>query len=108
MPPWLSVVVSVLIAVLGSSGIWAVILEREKRNSAENQLLLGLAHDRIIELCKVYIKRGWITADEYENLHDYLFVPYTARGGNGTAARMMGEVNKLPVKHISYEEQLKE
>ena len=45
-----------------------------------------------------YIKRGWLTRDEYENLHDYLFQPYLDMGGNGTAQKIMKEVDKLPLR----------
>lgn len=50
-----------------------------------DQLLVGLAHDRIVYLGMKYIERGYITRDEYENLNDYLYVPYAAAGGNGSA-----------------------
>lgn len=60
-------------------------------------MLVGLAHDRIIELGLIYIERGYVTKDEYENLHDYLFVPYEKLGGNGSAKKVMVEVDKLPI-----------
>ena len=44
-----------------------------------------------------YIKRKSITKDEYENLHEYLYKPYAALGGNGTAKRIMAEVERLPL-----------
>ena len=52
-------------------------------------MLIGLAHDRIIYLGMSYIERGWITQDEYENLHDYLYKPYEEMGGNGSAKKVM-------------------
>ena len=61
-------------------------------------MLLGLGHDRIITLGREYIKQDWISKDDYENLHDYLFVPYKQMGGNGSAERIMKEVEKLPIK----------
>ena len=57
----------------------------------------GLAHDRIVSLGMVYIERGWITKDEYENLRDYLYEPYKALGGNGSAKRVMEGVNRLKI-----------
>ena len=41
---------------------------------------------------------GSITKDEYENLHDYLYLPYQELGGNGTAEKIMKEVSNLPIK----------
>ena len=61
-------------------------------------MLIGLGHDRIVSLGTAYIERGWITSDEYENLHDYLYDPYRSLGGNGTAERIMKEVGKLELK----------
>lgn len=66
-------------------------------------MLVGLAHDRIIYLGMTYIERGWITYDEYENLHDYLYKPYEQMGGNGSATRIMNEVQKLPLCKSNYE-----
>jgi len=45
-----------------------------------------------------YLKRGFITHEEYENLVKYLYKPYQKIGGNGSALRLMEEVNKLPIK----------
>ena len=75
---------------------------KKDRNNEEYKkmafLLRGLGHDRIMDLGPKYIARGSITKEEYENLHDYLFVPYSNLGGNGTAKKVMDEVDKLPIK----------
>jgi hypothetical protein len=55
----------------------------------------GISHQR-------YIERGWITQDEYENLHDYLYKPYEEMGGNGSAKKVMQEINKLPIHKSTY------
>lgn len=68
-------------------------------------MLVGLAHDRILFLGMHYVDRGFITQDEYENLHDYLYVPYEKLGGNGSAKRVMQEVDKLPIKKSTYEKE---
>nr|DAO15479.1 MAG TPA: holin protein [Caudoviricetes sp.] len=60
--------------------------------------LVGIGHDRILFLGNEYIKRGYITHDEYENLYDYLYIPYKKLGGNGTAEKVMREVDKLPLR----------
>lgn len=65
-------------------------------------MLLGLAHDRIMSLCMTYIERKYITSDEYENLYEYLYKPYEKLGGNGSAKRVMNEVNKLPIRASAY------
>lgn len=95
-------VISVVGAVFASTGFWAfltyLIQRRDKKESAESQMLKGLGHDRICYLGEAYIKRGYITPDEFENLHDYLYLPYEKLGGNGTAKKIMDDVRKLPLK----------
>lgn len=61
-------------------------------------MLIGLGHDRIVNLGKMYIERGYITLDEYENLYEYLYKPYEKMGGNGSAKRIMDEVKQLRIK----------
>lgn len=94
-------ILTILVTIFASTGFWTlinnIIDRKSKRKNADTKLLLGLAHDRICYLAETYIKRGYITKDEYENLNDYLFVPYEERGGNGTAAKLMAEVRKLPM-----------
>lgn len=94
---FLQMVVTIVCSVLASSGFWAYLQKRNDKNDNKTKLLIGLAHDRIMYLGSQYIKRGSITRDEYENLHDYLYVPYEAEGGNGSAKRVMAEVDKLPI-----------
>lgn len=95
-------VISLFVAMFGSTGFWALITyliqRRENRESAESQMLKGLAHDRICYLGESYIKRGYITQDQYQNIHDYLYEPYIRLGGNGTAKKIMDEVDTLPMR----------
>ena len=99
MEPWMKeVLLPIVLAVLASNGLWALIGKRRDKNDVERNMLVGLAHDRIIHLGMVYVTRGYITQDEYENLNDYLYQPYEKMGGNGSAKRVMEEVKKLPIK----------
>ena len=89
----LQMVVTIVTSVIASSGFWAFLQKHFDKNNSTNKLLLGLAHDKIMTLGGQYLSRGnWITIDEYENLHDYLYEPYVEMGGNGAAKRMMTEV----------------
>lgn len=99
MEPWIQVVLTVGSSVLASSGLWAYITKKLEKKDIKTQMLIGLAHDRILYLGMCYVDRGSITQDEYENLHDYLYVPYEKMGGNGSAKRIMNEVEKLPIKN---------
>ena len=97
MDVWIQVAVPLAAAVLTSSGLWAVVARRADKGDAQRKMLVGLAHDRIVHLGMVYVDRGYITQDEYENLNDYLYAPYEKMGGNGSAKRVMEEVRKLPM-----------
>ena len=97
---WVQIAVPLVVAVLTSSGLWAVVAKRVDKGDAQRKMLVGLAHDRIIHLGMVYVDRGYITQDEYENLNDYLYTPYEKMGGNGSAKRVMEEVRKLPIRKI--------
>lgn len=88
---------AVLGSALASSGLWALVGRQADKDDAERKLLVGLAHDRIVHLGMAYVERGYITQDEYENLRVYLYEPYEKMGGNGSARRVMLEVDKLPV-----------
>lgn len=100
---------AVVFAILASSGFWAFItvivqkhLENKysvsSREGVEREMLIGLAHDRILSLGMKYIQRGYITRDEYENINQYLYEPYSKLGGNGSAKKIMEELNKLPIR----------
>ncbi len=97
MPQFVETLITVLCAVLASSGFWALVQKLTDKKDAKTQMLIGLAHDRILYLGMSYVQRGYITKDEYENLYDYLYKPYLKMGGNGSAKRVMGEVDKLPL-----------
>lgn len=98
MPTWLQII----LAVIGSSGLWtfisAILQRRAERKNVNTRMLLGLGHDRIIWLCEKYIAQGWISADDYENLYTYLYLPYEEMGGNGSAKRLMDIVKTLPIR----------
>ena len=97
MDSWIQMALTVVFAVIASSGFWAYIQKRSEKKDVKTQMLVGLAHDRILFLGMRYIERGSITRDEYENLYEYLYRPYEKMGGNGSAKRVMQEVNKLPI-----------
>ena len=105
MEPWFQIVLTVVSSVLASSGLWAYITKRVEKKDVKTEMLVGLGHDRIMYLGMSYIERGYITSDEYENLYEYLYKPYEKMGGNGSAKRVMNEVNKLPIHKSKYEEE---
>jgi len=98
MNPFVQMLLTIIITLVGSSGFWMFVQNRRDKKSATSQMILGLGHDKIIELGEKYVERGWVTMDEYENLSKYLYKPYKQMGGNGAAERIMNEVDQLPIK----------
>ena len=98
MSSWVQMALTVVCAVIASSGFWTYIQKRSEKKDVKTQMLVGLAHDRILFLGMNYVERGYITRDEYENLYEYLYRPYEKMGGNGSAKRVMQEVNKLHIR----------
>lgn len=91
------IVLAIIAAVGGSSGLWAYLTNRRDRKSMNARLLMGLAHDRIVHLGMSYLDRGWVTRDEYDDLIQYLWKPYSEFGGNGLAEKLVADVSKLPI-----------
>lgn len=97
----IEIILSIVIAIFGAGGFWELIRwqvdKRLSKKSVEDKAILGLLHNEIYVLCEGYIKKGSVTVDEYDNLQ-YLYKPYKELGGNGTAKRLMEEVDRLHLK----------
>ena len=83
-------------ALLGGSGIWALIKTMSERNDTEDRLLLQVAKNQLVYQGRKYLKRGYITMDEYEE-YETEFKVYEALGGNGLARRVFKQVDDLPI-----------
>ena len=59
------------------------------------QGVLAILHDRLYQACKFYLKRGYCTLEDRDNL-DYMFRPYKALGGNGTGEELYNRCLALP------------
>lgn len=94
----IDIIITLVIAVFGSTGFWTWLINRNKKKSDESKLLLGLAYSEIIARCERYIDRGYVSTDEYNELYRYLYEPYHNMGGNGTAERLMSSVKQLPTQ----------
>ena len=94
--------------VFGATGfwtfLWQAINKRSQKHDSVTKLILGLGHEKILELSFKYIKRGYITEDEYGDLMKYLYEPYIELGGDGTVEKIVeGEIKKLPIKRVMIE-----
>ena len=95
-------IVTIVAAIFGCTGFWTglfsfITSKREKKN-AKTKMILGLGHERLREKCEEHLSKGYISADDYEDLDKYLYQPYKAMGGNGTVEKLMNDVRKLPLR----------
>ena len=86
----------IIIAVFASTGLWQLlqtryIIRKKKRTPLESGVL-ALLHDRIYDISQDAILKGEITFAASENL-DELYGPYKEMGGNGSAQRVMAEID---------------
>lgn len=92
--------VSIIIAIIGSGGFWSILqfiaTKHFEKRSATTRMILGLGHEQILQQCAYYELRGYITADEYDELERYLYKPYQQLGGNGAVEREIQKVKALP------------
>ena len=91
------VILTIITALLTSSGLWAFLGSRLEKNSAERELIVGIAHIELVFFGMQFLERGWITRDEYETLQG-LYSPYVKLGGNGSGKKIMKEIENLPIR----------
>lgn len=91
------IVITIITAMLASTGLWTFLGNRVERSTAERELLIGIGHIELVFYGIQYIERGWLTKDEYETMQD-LYKPYVKLGGNGSGTKIMKEIEKLPIR----------
>lgn len=98
MSGWLDVLVSVVLAILGSSGLWAYYTDKRTKENSRDKLLKGLSHIVIMERAHEYLDRGSIGSEEFSLLYNLVYANYKELGGNGAAEKLMIELERLPSK----------
>ena len=103
----MEIVVALLAACLGSSGITAIILallqrkwaKEDKKDERVDALVAAqkvIMIDRVRFLSKAHIITGEISLEEKETIKE-MFAAYKALGGNGHLNTIMAEIDKLKV-----------
>lgn len=96
----MNVGITILLAVLGSSGLSAIIVAVLQHHwSKDNAVMMALKVlliDRVRYLGRCYIQDGEIHLDDKENLRE-MFKAYKGLGGNGDLDIVMNEVDKLQI-----------
>lgn len=96
----------ILAAIIGSNALFTFVqflITRHdnaknalsQHEKAQNDMLIGLGHDKLLYLTDKFVQRGGITLKERRNL-DYLYKPYHAAGGNGDCQIGYEACEKLP------------
>ena len=91
------IILTIVTALLASSGLWAFLGKKLERNNSERELLVGIGHIELVFFGMQYIERGWITRDEYDTMQE-LYKPYVKLGGNGSGTKIMKELENLPIR----------
>ena len=95
--PISQIILTIVTALLASSGLWAFLGKRLDRNNSERELIVGIGHIELVFFGMQYIERGWISRDEYETMQG-LYEPYVKLGGNGSGTKIMKELENLPIR----------
>lgn len=102
MNNYIQMFVTVVCAVIASSGFWAFLQKISDKKDDKTKLLLGIAHELICMRCDSIIERGWTTYEELEDLEKYLYKPYKNNGGNGSAELRVNAAKKVEVRRNTY------
>lgn len=73
------------------------IRETEILEKTHMDLIIASYRFRLVQLCRAYLKKGFMTSNEYEQLVEFYKV-YHGLGGNGQAEEYYNKVVKLPVQ----------
>ena len=98
LPITVEMLLTIVTTMIASSGFWAFFQHRLDRNSRTTKLMIGIAHVQIVQTGLFYIDRGWISLEEYDDFHQYLYRPYEEIGANGLAEKIFDEVKALPTE----------
>lgn len=96
MPEWLSIVITATAAILASTGFWSYLEVKDTATSARVNLLKGIGYYALNQSALQKLEEGYITPEQYTEMYRYLYEPYIALGGNGSAERLMELVSRLP------------
>lgn len=73
------------------------VLEEKKISERYIEIILASYKFRLIQLCQSFLKQGYMTSGQYEQLVEF-FKVYAGLGGNGQAKEYYERTLKLPLK----------
>lgn len=93
--------------IFASSGLWTFIQEVYRRHCTKKEdarLALvknatsGLLYIGIQMSAQAILRRGYVTPQELHDIEKYMFEPYRALGGNGSAEAIIHKLEEVPFK----------
>lgn len=73
------------------------IRKTESKENRDLELIIASYRFRLVQLCKLYIKKGYMTQDEYDQLTEF-FKLYSSLGGNSQAKEYYEKTVKLEIR----------
>ena len=73
------------------------VLKTDVASQAHLDLIISSYRFRLVQLCRIYIKQGYTTQEQYEQLSEFYKV-YHGLGGNGQAEEYYNKVMDLPTR----------
>lgn len=61
-------------------------------------LIIASYRYRLVQLCKIYLRQGYMTQDQFEQLSEF-YKMYHGLGGNGQAEVFYDKTRALPIKN---------
>ena len=79
------------------------IINIDKEENRKMDLIISSYRYRLIALCKMYLRQGYMTESQYDQLTEF-YKLYTGLGGNGQAKEYYEKAIELPIKNAFSEE----
>lgn len=74
----------------------AYIRETELKENKDIKLIISSYRFRLIQLCRLYLKQGYLTEDQFEQINAFYDL-YRQLGGNGEAEAYYNKVKELDI-----------
>lgn len=92
--------IELIAIVVGSNGLWTLInniyINKRKKRTPVEDMVLALVRDKLLFLSKKYIKMGGIPEDELPTFNE-LYRSYKEDNGNSNVRELGERASKLPI-----------
>lgn len=81
----------------------AYIRNVDSLNTHHLNLIIASYRYRLVQLCRLYLRQGYMSTDQYEQLNEFYNL-YHELGGNGQAQDFYERATRLPIRDTDEEE----